>query len=268
MRRILSLTPLLALLLFAACEVDERPATTTTDDTAMATTAMDEELRTDLRSRLNDIESSLQDLEQRVQDPSFTGDTEDYNNRIAELREEHQELEQRLAEVGMTGAGTTATTLDPATTTDPVTTTDPATASDPAVNPRPIEPTGTFEGLLSDVQGLELRTERMLIEASTSADEVRSTVQENLTSIDQLTNRFTQAEAGWRESYQERRQELEEQLTELETATADNFESARSDVESAYADLRDLVYSAERDHYSTAFASTDTGATTGTTTTY
>jgi len=260
MRRTLALLPALALLLLAACQVEERPATTT-DVTTADHTMMAEEFRTDMTSRLNDIQSDIAEIEQRVQDPAYPGDRDDLVNRARELRDEHASIQRRLTEFGTTATGTTTapgTTADPATGT---TATGTTTGRDNVLADDAFR--SDHEGILRDVQGLELRTERALIVAGRTVDEVRSTVEDRMGRIDDHSGRWTTTATDWRRDAQDHRARVERELAELQTVPAGNFESARQDVEQAYADYRDRVYAAERDHYDTTYA--HTGTTTGTT---
>jgi TolA-binding protein len=228
MRRTLALLPALALFL-AACQVEERPAPTTDAATTAEVGPMAEEFRTDMTARLNDIQQDIAEIEERVQDPAYPGDNEDLMYRARELRDEHGDLQRRLGE------------LD--------TTTHDAFRND-------------YESFLRDLQGLELRTERALIVAGRTPQEVRETVESRLQRIDDRSGRWAttaQADAmDWRQDYQDRRAELERQLAEMEQAAPGDFPSARQSVEGAYSDLRDRVYRAERDHYDATFAHTAT----------
>lgn len=230
MPRTLPFLTVLALLLLAACQVEERPATPA-DDATVDVGPMAEEFRTDMTARLNAIQEDIAQIEQRVQDPAYPGDREDLLNRARELRDEHADLQRRLNE------------LD--------TTTQDAFRND-------------YEAFLRDLQGLELRTERALIVAGRTPEEVRQTVEQRVQRVDDRAGRWT-TETDWRRDVQDLRAELERELTEMEQAAPNDFPSARQDVERAYSNLRDRVYRAEREHYDATFARAHT---TNTTTTY
>jgi len=227
-----------AMLTLGACRVDDTRTTTTTttaDPAVGAPTAHAEEFRGEMQSRLSDVADDLAEAERRAAAPAVAAHRDDHTNRVAELREEHRDLERRLMELDVT--------------------THDAFRND-------------YRSFLEDVQGLELRTERLLIVASGSADQVVSTVEQRMGDIDTRTGRWTTTDGDWRQRYQDRRASVEARLAEIQAAPANQFEGLRSQVESDYANMRDVVYAAERDHYDTRYDARATGTTapaTGTT---
>jgi hypothetical protein len=233
--RVFSLTLLTgALLTLGACRVDDgrTTTTTTTDLDGTAPTAHAEEFRSEMQSRLGDIADDIAEAERRAGDPVNADHRDDHTNRVAELRQEHVDLERRLMEID-------ATTHD-------------AFRND-------------YRSFLGDVQGLELRTERLLIMASTSADQVRSTVEQRMGDIDTRADRWTVADGDWRTNRQDRRADVEARLAEIQAAPANQFEGLRSDVESAYSNYRDVIHRAERDHFDGRYDARATTTAPGTT---
>jgi len=170
-----------------------------------------EQFRSQMDQRLNNVSSDIDELEGRV-NVVEEDRRDDLQNTVQDLRNDYQDARQRLQQPDTTDAGAWRSHRD---------------------------------GVRSDVNDLEQRTDRALIEHSPDRETLQSDVQTRLDRIDQQMQQVPQAQRP--DNYQERRNEVEQKLAEVEGATIEQLDDLRTDLADGVEDLRSHVQDAHAD---------------------
>ncbi len=207
----LSMVLIGALLLLAACDVDTTETTTDRDTLEVSDSHLDD-LRSDIRDRLDTASSDINRLEQRAE-TAHEDHRDDIRSSAEDYRDDHQDLEERLAEA----------------------------ENEEDRNAR----LDSYESIQSDAADLQRRVERSILESAGDADTLAEDTRSFMSRVD---GKMQYAEGDTRDDLDEQRQEINQKLGELVGVSQDRFEELRDDISSSYSDLRRDANDAYLDH--------------------
>jgi len=225
------------------------------DDDVRVDQAQVEEYRSDMDSRLNQVDSDISTLEQRrAQVDAADDDDADRNGDVQNLRDDLQDVRSRLQEPASDDFG---------------------------------DWTNHRNSILSDVYDLERRLDRKLTEAAQTGEEIQSTARERMQRMDQRRqtvaqhyreyrgteqrqqdrpqqpqaqqdqaqqdqaqqDRQRQDRPQWEQNYEDARQDAEERVAEIPQLGLDDLDDARGDIAGNLTDMRSALESGEQDVY-------------------